>query len=235
MDADLGLANVDVMLGLHPQFNLQHVLRGDCTLDEILLPGPAGIKIVPASSGAKRMAELTPGEHAGVIRAFSDIAYKMDTLVVDTAAGISDSVISFTRASQDVMVVVKDEPTSITDAYALIKLLSRDYGLHRFHILANMVRGERAGRELFAKLTKVTDRFLDVMIDFVGAIPNDAHVAKAVQRQSSVVESYPNSPAARAFRAMAERAERWPVPQGGGGHLEFFMERLLNFGLAGEV
>src|SRR3990167_6795040 len=131
MDADLGLANVDV-------------------------------RIVPAASGTQSMVQLTPMQHAGLIQAFSDISDNLDVLVIDTAAGIGDGVVSFVRAAQEVLVVVCDEPTSITDAYALIKLLNRDHGMNRFRVLANMAHSPQEGRNLFAKLTKVTDRFLDV-------------------------------------------------------------------------
>ena len=138
LDADLGLANVDVMLGLRVQRNLSHVLSGECELDDIIIQGPAGINIIPATSGTQSMVDLTPSEHAGLIRAFSDMQTKFDILIVDTAAGISDMVLSFCRASQDVLLVVCDEPTSITDCYALMKLLSRDHGLFKFKVVANM-------------------------------------------------------------------------------------------------
>jgi flagellar biosynthesis protein FlhG len=234
MDADLGLANIDVMLGLPaPQYNLSHVLRGERTLEQIIVPGPGGIRIVPASSGAKRMAELTPAENAGVIRAFGDIGERLDVMIIDTAAGISDSVISFSRASQEVLVVVCDEPASINDAYALIKLLSREYGVYRFRVLANMGRSAQEAKELFAKISRVADRFLDVMLDFVGWIPYDEHLRKAVQRQRAVVEAFPRSPAAAAFKNVAQRTDAWPVPSLAGGHLEFFIERLIQADGAG--
>ncbi len=227
LDADLGLANVDVMLGLHPEHDLSDVVRGELGLEEIVLPGPAGLHIVPAASGTQAMAELSPVEHAGVIRAFSELPYALDTLVVDTAAGISDSVISFTRASQEVVVVVCDEPTSITDAYALIKLLSRDYGIARFRVLANMIRSAQEGRELFAKISRVTSHYLDVTLDFIGAVPFDDQLRKAVKRQRAVVDIYPRSRSAMAFRTLAQKTGRWPLPGGAAGHLEFFVERLI--------
>jgi flagellar biosynthesis protein FlhG len=232
LDADLGLANVDVMLGLHPTYNLSHVLSGERRLEEILVDGPAGLKVIAASSGVKRMAELSAAEHAGLIRAFSELTQNIDVLVVDTAAGISDSVVSYLRASQEVVVVVCDEPASITDSYALIKLLSGEYGISRFRILANMVGSVQKGQELFAKIANVTDRFLDVTLDFVGWIPFDAYLRKAVQRQRSVVEAFPSSQAALAFSNLAQQADQWPIPNLPGGHLEFFVERLIQADLA---
>lgn len=227
MDADLGLANVDVLLGLHPQQNLSHVLDGEATLEEILLTGPGGMKIVPASSGTKRLAELSTMEHAGLIRAFSELSHDIDTLVVDTAAGISDSVVSFSRAAQEVLVVVCDEPASITDAYALIKLLSREYGIQHFRVLANMAHSAQEGRELFNKISRVTDRYLDVTLEFMGAIPYDDYLRKAVRKQKAVVEAFPRSRSAMAFNTLAQKTEKWPIPTAATGHLEFFVERLI--------
>ncbi|AWB67385.1 cobyrinic acid a,c-diamide synthase [Saccharobesus litoralis] len=226
-DADLGLANLDVMLGLRVHKNLSHLLAGECELQDILVKGPHGITIVPATSGTKNMVELTPNEHAGLIRAFSELEQQFDVLIVDTAAGISDMVLSFSRAAQDVLVVVCDEPTSITDAYALIKVLNREYGLFRFKVVANMVRSLREGQELFAKLSKVTDRFLDVAIELVAIIPFDENVRKSVRKQKTIVEAFPKSPAAIAFKTLATRASTWPVPDTAGGHLEFFIEQLI--------
>ena len=125
------------------------------------------------------MVHLSPAQHAGLIQAFSDLGDNLDVLVIDTAAGIGESVVSFVRAAQEVLLVVCDEPTSITDAYALIKLLNRDYGMNRFRVLANMAQSPQEGRNLFAKLTKVTDRFLDVALQYVGAVPYDECVRKA--------------------------------------------------------
>ena len=229
MDADLGLANVDVQLGIHPEHNLSHVLDGTCTLDEVVVEGPAGVRIVPAASGIKHMAELSPQENAGVIRAFSDLPFDVDTLVVDTAAGISDSVVTFSRASNEIIVVVCDEPASITDAYAMIKVLSRDYGVNRFHVLSNMVSSAREGRQLYAKMAAVTDRFLDISLGYMGHVPRDEHLRKAIQRQKAVVEAYPGSPAGRSFGDLAQRVEKWPLPQSSQGHLEFFVERLVQY------
>src|SRR5690606_26664380 len=125
-----------------------------------------GIRIVPASSGTQRMTQLSSMEHAGLISAFSELGDDMDVLIVDTAAGISEGVVSFLRASQEILMVVCDEPTSITDAYALMKLMNRDYGTHRFRVLANMVKTPQEGRQLFEKLSRVTERFLDVALHY---------------------------------------------------------------------
>ena len=228
LDADLAMANVDVLLGLRPNGNLSHVLDGKLSLEEVIVEGPEGLLIVPASSGVSRLAQLSPMEHAGLIRAFSELSQPLDTLIVDTAAGVSDSVVSFTHAAQEVIVVVCDEPASITDAYALIKVLSREHGVTRFQILANMADSEADGENLYRKIAAVCDRYLDVTLHFLGTVPRDDLLRKAVQKQSPVVAAYPGSRAAKAFREIAKKTEKWPVPTGMSGKLEFFVERLIN-------
>lgn len=148
---------------------------------------------------------------------------------MDTAAGISGSVVNFARACQEVMVVVCDEPTSLTDAYAFIKLLNRDYGLFQFHILANMVQSPQQGQSLFNKLNKVTDRYLDVALSYAGAIPFDEYLRKSVQKQTAVVEAFPHSKSAQAFKTVAQRVNSWPVRAQSGGQLEFFVERMIQY------
>ena len=227
MDADMGLANVDIMLGLQTDYNLSHVLDGEKTLKEVIVEGPAGLKVIPAASGVKRMAQLSPMENAGIINAFSDLSDELDVLIVDAAAGIADSVISFCRAAQEVVVVVTDEPASITDAYALIKVLSRDYGLTRFRLLANMTRSSKHGQLLYQKLARVCDQFLDVAIDYLGTVPFDHDLRSAVQKQIPVTLASPNSDAAKAFREIARKVDAWPVQQGPTGYLQFFVEQLF--------
>jgi len=227
LDADLGLANIDVMLGLTAKQNLSHVLNGECDLKDIVLQGPQGLQIIPASSGTKNMAELSLAEHTGIIQAFSDIGHHLDFLIIDTAAGITDMVVSFTQASQDIIAVVCNEPTSITDAYALMKVLNKDYSLDRFHVLANMVQTSKEGRELFATLSGVCDRFLDVTLNYLGSIPSDENLRKAVRKQKPLVEAFPRSGASIALKSLAKKVQKWPMPKDASGCIEFFMERLV--------
>ena len=228
LDADLGLANVDVLLGLKPRHTLKDVLDANCTMREVVISGPENLKVVPAASGLQEMVKLGPQEHAGLISAFSDIAHNMDVLLIDTAAGISDEVVNFLCAAQEVLVVVCNEPTSITDAYALIKILSQDYGLNKVRVVANMVRSEEDGETVFAKLQNVTDRFLDIALLYAGAIPFDDQLRRAVQKQKAVLELYPASKSAKAFRSLANEVDSWPIPTIPTGHLEFFVERLVS-------
>jgi len=227
MDADMGLANVDIMLGLQTKYNLSHVLDGEKTLKEIMVSAPGGLRVIPAASGVKRMAQLTPMENAGIINAFSELDGILDVLIVDTAAGIADSVVSFCRASQEVVVVVTDEPASMTDAYALIKVLSREYKLNNFKLLANMARSEKHGKMLFDKFSQVCEQFLEVSIEYLGTIPFDHDLRQSIQKQSPVTIANPMSESAKAFRKIAQDIDNWPIPTGVTGYLQFFVESLF--------
>ena len=227
VDADLGLANVDVILGLQTRFTLGDVIAGRCGLEDAIVTGPHGLQVVPAASGSRRMASLSQAEHAGIIRAFSDLYHRVEVLIVDTAAGLHDSVLTFSQAAQHVLVVVCDEPASITDAYALIKVLSREHGVQKFQILANQTRKSGEGPALFQKIQRVCDRFLNVTLEFAGSVPFDDYLRRAVQRQSAVVDAFPASISSSALKNLAVKADRWSAPQGARGHLEFFVERMV--------
>ena len=227
LDADLGLANVDVLLGLKPRHTLKDVLDANCAMRDVVVQGPENLKIVPAASGLQEMVKLGPQEHAGLISAFSEIAHNMDVLLIDTAAGISDEVVNFLCAAQEILVVVCNEPTSITDAYALIKILNQQYGINRCRVVANMVRNDEDGEIVFNKLLNVTDRFLDIGLVYAGAIPQDDQLRRAVQKQRAVLDLYPNSKSGKAFRKLAQQVDSWPIPTIPSGHLEFFVERLV--------
>jgi flagellar biosynthesis protein FlhG len=227
VDADLGLANVDVVLGLHTRFHLGHVVKGECSLEDAIVTGPHGLQVVPAASGIKQMANLSDAEQAGIIRAFSDLYHRVEVLVVDTAAGLHGSVLTFSQAAHHVLVVVCDEPASITDAYGLIKVLSREHGVRRFQILANQTRRPGEGPDLFQKIARVCDRFLNVTLEFAGSVPYDDFLRRAVQRQTAVVEAYPASISSVALKNLAKKADKWSAPKGARGHLEFFVERMV--------
>lgn len=227
LDTDLGLANVDVMLGLSPRFTLADVFSGRCELRDTLLEGPNGLLIIPAASGKRDMTELLPQQHVGLVHAFSQLEMPLDVMVVDNAAGISDSVLTFCQAAHDVIVVVCDEPASVTDAYALIKVLSRERGVTRVQVLANQVEHPSEGRALFEKLARVTGKFLDVTLNYLGAIPRDEWLRRAIQRQESVVDAFPSAPSAVSFRDIALRSRQWQSPPGARGHVEFFLEHLI--------
>ena len=177
------------------------------------------------------MADLGRAEHAGLVDVISELEREVEILIIDTAAGITDSVLTFCQAAQDAIVVVCDEPASITDAYALIKVLSRERGVDRVQVVANMVRDPNEGRVLYEKLTRVCEKFLaDVSLNYLGAVPQCDWLRMAVQRQQAVVLAYPGSPSARALVEIAQRIARWQAPTAPRGHVEFFVERMLRQG-----
>ena len=227
LDGDLGLANVDVFLGLTPRLTIADVLAGNCSLEEVIIEAPQGFKVVPAASGIAELAELDHLTHLGLVRAFGDLASRIDVMVVDTAPGIAGSVLQFSQAAQQVLVVLCDEPASLTDAYALIKILSRDHGVKQFRVVANQSRGKGLGQALFERFERVANRFLSVELDYVGEIPEDPFLRRAVREQRPVVAAYPSCPAAVALKTLALRADMWPIAEGPRGNVEFFVERLI--------
>ncbi|WP_293717279.1 MinD/ParA family protein [Stenotrophomonas sp. UBA7606] len=228
LDADLGLANIDVVLGLQPKHTLADLVAGRASLEDVIIEGPNGVLVVPAASGRRHMAELQPAEHVGLVNVFSELERDLDVMIIDTAAGINDSVLTFCQAAQDTVVVVCDEPASITDAYALIKVLSRERGVDRVQVVANMARDPNEGRALYEKLVRVCEKFLiDVSLNYLGCVPQDDWLRLSVQRQQPVVKLYPSAPAALAIQEIARRTSRWQAPTAPRGGVEFFLERIL--------
>ncbi|MDX1562957.1 MAG: P-loop NTPase [Gammaproteobacteria bacterium] len=228
LDADLGLANVDVLLGLRTRFNLEHVINGECTIGDVIVTADSGLAIVPASSGSLKMAMLDEAHHAGLIQAFSQLFDPLDVLLIDTPAGLNTSVLAFTEAAHRIIVAVCDDPASLTDAYGLIKVLRRREPTCRIEVLASMVESTAHGQSLFDKLARVTDRFLGFVPSFMGAVPQDEHLRAAVQQQRSVVELYPRSTSARAFMRLAAKTADWEATVNAKGGLGFFVERMLH-------
>jgi flagellar biosynthesis protein FlhG len=227
LDGDLGLANADILLGITPRHTLADVISGQRTLEEVVTPIRANLSIVAGASGLTSLSALGEAEHLGIVRAFSSLVNEIDVLVVDTPAGISPASLQLTLATQHVLVVVVDEPASVTDAYAVMKVLSSEYGLRHFKIVTNMTRSNRAGAQLFSTLLKVTHRFLDVVLEHAGDIPDDDQMRRAIREQCAVVDAYPASPSGLALRRLARTAAEWQPPAGSRGHIEFFAERLI--------
>jgi flagellar biosynthesis protein FlhG len=222
LDGDTGLASVDVQLGLTPRYTLEHLLSGEKSLEELLVQTREGVSVVPASSGITRLATLGPREHAVLMQAFVTLPRNYDVLIIDCAPGIAEQVRRFSEAAQHLVVVLCDEPASLTDAYALIKVLMRERNLRRFKVLVNKSPpGE--GEALFKRLQRVTDRYLEVELQYLGEVPDDRLVHKAVREQRALLSAYPGCAAAHALRRIAVQSRRWPAPQGS-GRIEFFLE-----------
>ncbi len=208
LDADLGLGNLDVLLGLTPQYNLSHVIDGVKTLPEIIVGGPGNLKILPASSGIQELTKLTASQKRGIFDALNDLLARFDIVLIDTAAGISSNVLYFNASANEIMVVVTPEPTSITDAYALIKILSVKYKEKHFRLLVNLARNAKEADDVSRQLCLVANRFLDVSIDYFGYVPVDDNVKMGVRRQKVVSEMAPMTQASRNFAELAHKLAR---------------------------
>ncbi|HEY2388650.1 MAG TPA: MinD/ParA family protein [Candidatus Binatia bacterium] len=227
LDADLGLANLDTLLGVNPRATLRHVLQGECAMRDVLVEGPGGIQLVPAASGFEELTQLTDAQRLLLLEQIDSLEGSFDVLLLDTGAGISPNVLFFATAAHETLVVVTPEPTSLTDAYALVKVLSTRYAEQRFDVLVNMARGEFEAKRTFTHLSRVAERFLHVSLHYAGWLPFDPEVPEAVRRQRAVLELAPGAPISRAFDVLAERmlADRLgAAPKGG---LQFFFRRLL--------
>jgi flagellar biosynthesis protein FlhG len=228
LDADLGMANVDVLLGLEPEHTLHDVMCGKCQLEDILLTGGHNLMIIPAASGIRQLAEMGRQECAGLVRAFSDLKTPIDLLIVDTASGISESVATFCQAANEILVVVCNEPTSIRDSVSQLREFYSEYGITRFRILASKVATASEANTLFQT---VITHFADnhgLQISYAGYIPDDENVHKAVVRHQAVISAFPRSPFALSLQKLARRILQWPQPEQAGGHVEFFVERLID-------
>mgnify|MGYP000876744563 CR=1 FL=1 len=227
LDADLGLANVDVMLGMTPKLTIKHVLDGVCSIDDIVLAGPEGIRIIPAASGIQELVDLSPHQQLGLLDALDQLDGDIDYLIIDTGAGISRNVMYFNSSAHRVVVVATAEPTSITDAYALIKVLRRHYGVRSFDLIVNNVASRLEGDHVASKLVTVCERFLgDVTLRVLGHIPHDDIVAACIKSQKAFVTSNPGSDAARMLGRIVGRLEETSRPEAG-GNLQFFFRRML--------
>ncbi|MGE5454719.1 MAG: MinD/ParA family protein [Methylocystaceae bacterium] len=202
MDADMGLANVDIILGIVPEFNLYHVVRGEKKIREVMEKGPAGIRIIPGGSGVQEMANLPDKDLQWVINDLSTIDGEADLLIIDTGAGIANNVISFLAAADDIIVVTTPEPTALADAYGLIKTASHHGVGSNVYAVINKCANSDEGRVAFEKLQMVATRFLDMEIKLIGLISEDELVEKAVRRQEAFI-NYPESRAAGDIYAIA--------------------------------
>ena len=204
LDADLGLANLDVLLGLAPKYNFSHVMMGEKTIDEITVNGPGGITILPASSGIQELTKLTKEQGIRFLTELDALLDTFDILLIDTAAGISSNVMYFNTTAQEIMVVVSPEPTSITDAYALMKVLSLKYSQKKFKLIVNLAANGEESREVFRQLSLVSDRFLDITLEYMGYILIDKNITKSVRRQKIVSEIMPDTEASKCFVTLAK-------------------------------
>ena len=225
-DADLGLANAQLALGCRTPFNFSHVLSGEKTVKEIVIEGPMGVKLVPGASGIQHMASLNQVETAGIIQAFSEIEEELDYFIVDLAAGLSDTVMTFLRACQHRFIVLKNEPSSIADAYGTVKVMIQDYQLDNIALIPNGVFSQDEGERLYGSINSVIQNVLGNRVDYLHSITQDEMVLRAIKASQPLVSFAPSSIASRDFRALGKAVNNLDknVPMSGG--LQFFIERL---------
>lgn len=230
IDGDLGLANIDVLMGLTPKYNIHDVFDGTKTLSDILLKGPGKIKIMPASSGVQELAELEDHQKMFLMEMLEVLEDKIDVLLIDTGAGISDNVIYFNLVAQEKIVVITPEPTSLTDAYAMIKVLYTGHGEKHFKVLVNIAKDDKEALGIYSQISKVADAFLDgLSLDYLGYIPKDKNIQRAVMRQQAILKLFPDSPASQVFPTLAKRLQT-VKPGRDNGNIRFFRHRLFNLG-----
>lgn len=204
LDADLALGNIDIMLGMVPKFNIRDLINGNKQMKDIIVEGPFGIKIIPATSGSLEFSNLSMEEKNILLSSFQDIP-DYDFLLMDTSAGISSNVVYFNAISQDVFVIITPDPASLTDSYATIKVLNKETGRRDFQIIVNMVRDEKEALDMYKKILLVTDRFLNIALDFAGFIPADKNVHAAVKKQKLWAETYPETYATKALMQICNK------------------------------
>jgi flagellar biosynthesis protein FlhG len=227
LDADLGLGNIDVLLGLAPRYTLEHVILGEKRLSEVICDGPAGIKILPTGSGVEELTAMTAEQKLILLSEFDQLETSIDIFLIDTGAGISSNVLYFNSIAEEIIVVLTPEPTSLTDAYAVIKVLSQNYGERNFKILVNMARNWSDAKDAFQKLSIVSDRFLDVAVDYLGFISMDDYIAMAVAEQKAVVTSYPFAISTQEFNRLAVKITDWPANSIPKGNIQLFWRRMF--------
>jgi flagellar biosynthesis protein FlhG len=230
-DADLGLANIDIIFGIHPAHTIEEVIKGEKELSQIIVKGPEDVSLIPASSGVHELTNLTEGQKINLLTEFDILSNIFDIVLIDIGAGISSNVIYFNLAADERIVVVTPEPTSITDAYALIKVMFSQYGTKNFSLLINMAKDENEARSVYLSLSKVIARFMGrISLDYAGFIPWDSRLQDAVSMRKLVVCQYPKASSAESFRELARKVLLMPKEMPVDGNIKFFWRRLLSGG-----
>jgi flagellar biosynthesis protein FlhG len=203
-DADLSLGNIDVMFGMVPRFNVRDLIEGRKCITDVVVEGPFGIKIIPATSGVAEFSHLSMEERQILLSSFRELP-DYDFLIVDTSAGLSSNVVYFNAISEEIFIIITPDPASLTDSYAVIKALRKKTGQKTFNIIANVVKDEKEGLEIFSKISSVTDRFLDVYLTFAGYLPADNNISLATRKQRLWAEHFPETSATKALTKICDR------------------------------
>ena len=230
LDADLGLGNMDVMLGLNPRYTISHVLKEEKRLDEVIITAPGGFKLLPAASGIQELTDLDSSQRLFLLNELDSLQDLFDVMLIDTGAGISSNVMYFNFAAMEKVIIVTNEPTSLTDAYAMIKVLTTKYKQKRFKVLVNAVRNNVEADRIYRHLSLVVDKFLDSpSLDYLGWIPYDKMIPKAIRHQRMVLQQYPDTSASKSFIELANRLMSSDDESIFEGDIKFFWRKLLNY------
>ena len=227
-DADLGLANVDIAMGLLPRYNLMHVLHGEMTLEEIIVKGPLGVSIIASGSGIRELANLTDEARGRLLSALASLKAGYDYLLIDTSAGLSRNVLGFVLAADEALVVTTPEPTALLDAYSMIKVVFQEDPHAQVRLIVNIVRDEKEAREVSDKLTVLAHRFLNASISPLGYVVRDHHVGEAVREQDPLLMLYPGAPASRCIQTLAAQLLNGKTGMGR-SDLQGFFSRVVDF------
>jgi flagellar biosynthesis protein FlhG len=226
LDGDLGMANVDIMFGCRARLNIGHVLENRCQIEDILLEVAPNVHLIPGGSGVYELARLQPIQKYMLLDQVGRLNRNFDYFLVDTAPGIDDNVLYLNSAAQEIVVVVTPDPTSLADAYALIKVLHQKYQENHFSVVANMVRDEGEGRLVYQRLSDVAAKFLCVSLDFKGHVPNDLGLRQSVRGQQQIVQTQRNAPSSLCLRTLSENLSSTSGFKSSKGGLQFFWNQL---------
>ena len=227
LDADLGLANVDIIFGVKPMHHIGDLLQPGVSAMDVLIEAGPNIHILPAGSGVQRLTGLDRKEKLRLVAALDELEDHFDLVIIDSGAGIGDNVLFFVGMAQEVVLVLSPEPTSLVDAYAVVKVLSQQAGIRNFAVVINPVVDEMPARDMFQKLSTVTGRFLTAKLRHLGYVPRDENVHRAVMAQRPVVDLFPMAPASRAIVDVAARLFSEPAPQILEGGMKMMWQRLM--------
>ena len=226
LDGDMGLANIDVLLGITPRYNLQHVIMGDKTISDILVTGPLGIQIIPGATGIQELANLEEEEREDLIDELSSLENQFDIILIDTGAGLSQGVLSFVLAANEVIVLITPEPTSIMDAYSMIKVILKENQDADVKLVVNMAKDSEEANQTLEKVLLVVRQFLGAGLQNLGYIPIDKAVVRAVKTQRPFVLAYPYSPATRCVRDLAARISNYSLPSSNTKGIRGFLKQM---------
>ncbi len=228
IDADVGLANIDIIFNLRPEYNIRHVISTEKTLNQVMVESDHGVKILPGGSGFADLTQLNEGEKLNLLSEFETLSDQADIIFVDTGAGISSNVLYFNCACDECAIVATNEPTSITDAYAMMKVMSQEHGTNYFKLIVNMVETEAQAKKVYASLSGALDKFLkNVVLEYAGHIPFDKQLQQAVQQRGLIMDKVPDSLAAKAIEGIAVKLGNSPQRINANGNITFFMSKVF--------